>query len=793
MKKTTLSLTLGLCAVPLLGQQSDKPNILFVAFDDMNDYISPLNGYYEGKVHTPNFERLAKMGVTFTNAMTACPVSSASRLAIMTGISPERTGVLKNEWYHGIRWRNNPAIVENPVLEEYLQDNGYKTIGCGKIYHALSWWKGSHADPGVWDEYFKDATNPLPEWARPDKTFDMMEWKGKMPHDHFACGKLSVADSLTSDNMIVRYAIDKMTRESDKPIFLACGLFRPHMPWEVPAEYFDYYPIDKLKLPRHKDNDLDDAFSHGREHWHQWVLDNDLWKTYVQAYLASISFADAQLGLLLDAYEEGKFGDNTYLVVWSDHGMHMGEKQNWEKFSLWDNSLRVPFFIVTPDSALAGVRYDKPVSTLDIYPTVVEMAGLPVPGHCDGVSLKPLVDGDANFDRPSPVLSSYDFFNVKGEDGESIVGRTIVDERYRYISYSNGFEELYDEKSDPEEYRNLASKARYRKTIERCRAALQEELSNLTEKPYILDTDLGGDTDDILALQMALNYDKQKKLDLKAITTCKGTPLAVDFIRSYMKLNEVEGIPVGYAYENAVNCNQGKYLKGTLEGVIDGERVMPEVEPFDPASKSCEVSYRLMRKVLAEAKPHSVIIGSIGSLTNYALLLKSGPDDISPKAGLELVKEKVDYVCAMCGDFSNFKNVSEWNIRLDIPSARYALENTPVPTYISDWRLGESIVYPYAELVKKFGAAHPAKVAMDLRFTPPHDRFCYDPSVVLFSAERTSDVIFTLSQTGKVKVDDKGMTEFVPDTNGKIRLMDFAKWGKGNAEKWIIQALSNER
>ncbi len=444
------------------GSQKSKPNVLFITVDDMNDWIGPLAQHLP-QAQTPNLDRLAKKGVTFTNAHCASPACHPSRLANMTGVHSSRSGVTNN--YFGSKgeptWRNNPILKDTVTLSQHFRNNGYKAMGTGKIYHALQWWPGSECPAEDWDEYWPSAKKPIPEWVRPEIVPDSEAGltKGRpLGGNLFGAQPLKVSDEKTSDYKVVEWAVSQLKKKHDKPFFLACGIFRPHIPWEVPQKYFDMYPLGSFELPPHKKNDLADAFSHGREHWHQWVMKNDYWDDLVQGYLASITYSDAMLGRLLDGFEKSEYADNTVVVLWSDHGMHIGEKQNWEKFTLWEESTRVPFFFTAPGVTQAGTRCDSPVSLIDIYPTLCELTGLPTPKQCDGESLVPLLE-NVTKKRSKPVVTSHRF------NPGSVLAHSVRSERWRYITYDNGFEELYDHTNDIHEYNNLAKDPKYAKII----------------------------------------------------------------------------------------------------------------------------------------------------------------------------------------------------------------------------------------------------------------------------------------------------------------------------------------
>ena len=248
---------------------------------------------------------------------------------------------------------------------------------------------------------------------------------------------------------VVDWAIERMEEKGDQPLFLAVGLFRPHIPFEVSQRWFDLYPIEKVRLPMYLKNDLEDARPHGRIHWHQWVSQNKQWKHLMRGYLASISYVDHQVGRLLDALDSSSLKENTIVVLWTDHGFHIGEKENWEKFALWDQTTRVPLFIHAPGVSKDGVKTRYPVTLTDLYPTLCELAGLPVPKQCDGKSLVSQLRNPEKRGK-SLSLTSFQF------QGDSAPSHAVSDRRYRLIQYPDGFEELYDLEKDSHEFHNLS-------------------------------------------------------------------------------------------------------------------------------------------------------------------------------------------------------------------------------------------------------------------------------------------------------------------------------------------------
>jgi arylsulfatase A-like enzyme len=462
--------------------RAEKYNVLFIAVDDMNDYISPLDNH--PGIKTPNFDRLAKRSVTFANAHCAAPACHPSRVAMMTGVHPTTSGIYRNMFgAHGPRWRHEAPVLEHAVvLSQHFRDHGYRSVGGGKIFHTLQWTPhDSQNDPSAWDDYRGDPLDPISkDWPRPKLTPDSAA--GLQPgrplgkSQLFGATPLHVPDEKTGDHMVVDWAIDQMNAKQHKPLFLAVGLFRPHIPWEVPQKWFDLYPMAGVKLPAHLKDDLQDAHSHGREHWHKWVVQNKQWSRFMRGYLASISYVDHQLGRLLDALDKSPLAGKTIIVLWSDHGFHIGEKENWEKFALWDQTTRVPLFLHAPGISKDGAKTRQAVTLTDVYPTLCELNGLPTPKQCDGASLLPQLKGPtSNHGRLS--LTSFQFWNEKAPS------HAVSDLRYRYIKYGNGFEELYDLQDDPNEFSNLAGDPAFARIQQRLALGIPKRVADICKMP----------------------------------------------------------------------------------------------------------------------------------------------------------------------------------------------------------------------------------------------------------------------------------------------------------------------
>lgn len=358
----------------------------------------------------------------------------------MTGIRPSTSGV-----YHNPQpWRQ--ALPDAVTLPQHFMQHGYTALGAGKIYH------GSYPDPPSWDTYFPSQKKNKPNDPQP-----LNRPVNGIPRTaHFDWGPVDVEDAEMGDAQVADWVISQLRKEHDKPFFLACGIYRPHLPWYVPRKYFDQFPADDVRLPKVLANDLDDIPPLGLkiarpQGDHRKVLEHDQWQLAVQGYLASIAFADTQVGRVMDALDHSPHAKNTIVVFWTDHGWHLGEKQHWRKFALWEEATRTPLIFVVPGLTAAAQRCDRPVNLLDIYPTLVDICGLAPRKELEGVSLKPLLQSPrASWDRPS--------LTTHGRNNHA-----LRSDRYRYIRYADGTEELYDHEADPTEWKNLASEGSHSK------------------------------------------------------------------------------------------------------------------------------------------------------------------------------------------------------------------------------------------------------------------------------------------------------------------------------------------
>jgi arylsulfatase A-like enzyme len=436
-------------ALPDTGSRTvKKPNVLLIIIDDMNDGISLFGKNRPFK--TPHIETLAQRGVFFSRAYCASAACNPSRAATLTGLRPHRTGIYGNN----TDWRR--ATKGHLTLPEYFGRHGYFTAGFGKIYHHQK--NGAFNDPAAWDMFKKMDAQYMPQ----EKLNHAQEYGsrntdwGPWPRDD--------QESKTIDFKSVGYAIEALKQQpkssQSKPFFLACGIFKPHSPFFAPPTYHRRYD-DSLDLPLRRGDDWDDLPSGAAKLMgpKQWFWKGMLglerrkpgsYRNFIHAYAACCSFADTSVGRLLKALDESGQAQNTIVVLWSDHGFHLGEKDHIEKFSLWEKANHIPFVVVDPrrkDSA--GKICEQPIDMTAIFPTLIELCGLPTYDALHGRSAVDLISRPETMWK-QPALMTY------GERNHA-----VRSERWRYIRYVDGTEELYDHESDPHEWTNLVGNPSY--------------------------------------------------------------------------------------------------------------------------------------------------------------------------------------------------------------------------------------------------------------------------------------------------------------------------------------------
>ncbi len=394
---------------------------------------------------TPQMDRLARRGVLFTNAHCQAPICQPSRTSLLTGTYPFSNGVYDVEQ----NMRDAPRVKDAVTIPQYFRKHGYQVLGAGKIHHRRA------EETGSWDEF-----GPRFGWGWMGQRIGPKGVSGLPEPSIFDFGPVPFAVEEMNDMRVTDWAVARLREKPNatssgeaEPFFLAVGLVTPHLPLFTPSEIYHRFPVDSIDLPEVLPGDLDDLPPMGRKFTryfdstpmsHHNITRHGLWHKAVASYLACATFTDHCVGRLLDALDNSPHADNTVILLWSDHGFHIGEKMHWEKRSLWEESTRVPLIIVVPGTSKAGARCSRPVGLIDIYPTLVELCKLPEKGGLEGRSLVPLLQ-DPDREWSYPALTTQ----MPGN-------HSVRTERWRYIRYANGDEELYDHRADPNEFHNLA-------------------------------------------------------------------------------------------------------------------------------------------------------------------------------------------------------------------------------------------------------------------------------------------------------------------------------------------------
>ncbi|MDA0372488.1 MAG: sulfatase [Planctomycetota bacterium] len=423
---------LALGSVPVRSQD-ERPDIVFVIVDDLNDWLGCLGGHPAAV--SPHIDALAAEGMLFTQAYCNAPQCRPSRTSLNHGVLPIRTGT-----YFNLKAKNESSI-DTPTMQEFFAEQGYRVASGGKVFHG---------GPGR----FGDALLARPADPKPPRGQDRFDASGT-PDDGYA---LDVDDEAMGDHKVATWAIEQWQTPSDEPLFLSVGFFRPHRPLQVPAPWFERFPVEGIQRPAEpvEGDDWDDmpefarmlARSHAHKALHGGLSDHESMvergtvDATIRAYQASVAFVDRQIGRLIDSLADNPRGRETVVMLVSDHGWHLGEKKHWCKAAIWEQTTHIPFIVRGP-GVPAGARCTQPVSLIDVFPSLVDFAGLEKPEWLDGTSIRAQLE-DPTASRP-PVICSY------GADNTA-----VRDEHWRYIRYEDGSEELYDHRVDPDEWTNLA-------------------------------------------------------------------------------------------------------------------------------------------------------------------------------------------------------------------------------------------------------------------------------------------------------------------------------------------------
>ena len=432
------------------AHEASPRNVLFLAVDDLNCWLGCMRGHPQTR--TPNIDRLATRGVVFQNAHCQAPICGPSRASLMSGFLPSTTGIYGQIGDRDLR-EASPETSSTPFLPEWFALNGFHTMGVGKLFHQ-------HAP----EEAFAESGGREAGFGpRPAKR---IKWDREMTSTDW--GPFPETDEEMPDFRTAQWAVERLNLERDAPFFLGVGFLRPHVPWHVPKKWFDLFPPDELEMPPYRPGDQDDVPSISRE-LHalpmmpttDWAIESDEWKYIVQAYLACVAFVDAQVGTVLDALEASPHADNTVVVLWGDHGYHIGEKNRFGKHSVWEEATRTPLIVAGPGIAVGNTQ--KPAGLVDLYPTLLDLCGLPSNSANEGRSLRPLLENPDSADWQHVALTTYGRNN-----------HAIRDERYRYIRYEDGSEELYDHEDDAREWNNIATDPTNEEIKQRLAAHLPE-------------------------------------------------------------------------------------------------------------------------------------------------------------------------------------------------------------------------------------------------------------------------------------------------------------------------------
>ena len=424
------------------GWAITNPNVLFIAIDDLNDWVGCLEGHPQ--VKTPNIDALAKRGVLFSNAHCQAPICNPSRVSLLTGVLPSTSGIYDLDQPHHL----SPLLKKAHTLPAHFKANGYQVMGRGKIYH------GRYKYPEDWHD-FKTAGDARLKQFRIKAISSVPNIKVR------DFGPIDLPEEEFGDLVNARWAAEQLKQEFKKPFFMAVGIRLPHVPLYAPKRFFGRHPEAKVQLPQIIKEDLKDLppagleitrYMHTTPLNHRSVTQTGNWKNAVRAYLACTEFVDHCVGVMLKSLDESAHAKNTIIVLWSDHGWHLGEKEHWAKRSLWEESTRVPLILAGP--GIAKGTSTRAVGLIDLYPTLNALCQLPAPPQTlEGRSLITLLN-NPQAKWPHPALTTFHRND-----------HTLRTERWRYIRYANGDEELYDHAADPNEWNNLAKNPNYQKII----------------------------------------------------------------------------------------------------------------------------------------------------------------------------------------------------------------------------------------------------------------------------------------------------------------------------------------
>lgn len=469
-RRSVLALGAGALALPAVGHAQiprTAANVLFICIDDLNEWVGCLGT--QPATRTPNIDRLAEAGTLFRNAYTPVPVCKPAREAVLRGLQPSRTGVYRNEDAvpGSLRARTN--------IPRLFRKAGYRSLGGGKIFHGKFYyagldslgrrsapWAEEYGQDDDWDEFHHFDHECMPDpWPASGLDLDKFDW-GAAPAGH-----------PTPDEGLADWAVDVLKRPSAQPFFLAVGLYKPHLPWYAPQAFIDRIDENEIRMPDNPPEAMQRLHKvYDSSKLAKAIENKGLARAAIRGYLAAIAFADHQVGRIVDALRAGPHAANTHIVLWSDNGHHLGEKGQWGKHTLWEQSTHVPM-IIAPAGGTAGQRVEQCVSTIDLMRTLCAMAGIKPPADADGHDLSPLLDAPETPWR-YPAVTTSEPNSVSLRYGP-----------YRYTSYAEGGVELYDLRDDPKEWNNRADSAAYAPVAQQLEALVPRHFAEETTGPLM--------------------------------------------------------------------------------------------------------------------------------------------------------------------------------------------------------------------------------------------------------------------------------------------------------------------
>jgi iduronate 2-sulfatase len=732
------------CSTKQAEEIRQKPNILFIAVDDLRP---ELNFYGESHIKSPYMDRLAEESMVFKRAYCNIPVCGASRASLLTGARPTRFRFLD---YNASKDEDMPYAVSLPM---HFKKNGYNTISNGKVYHhrkddSLSWNEIWWPD-GNWRDYQTQENIEL----------DLLPGKNGKPYEI-----ADVEDDAYWDGRIANKGIEDLRKlkDSDGPFFLALGFVKPHLPFNAPRKYWDMYDYDNITLPPsyiQPETTPSVAFhNYGELRSYATVpesgpLSDGMARKLIHGYYATVSYVDAQIGRVLNELEDLGLADNTIVVLWGDHGYFLGEQMLWCKHSTFEKALRSPLAIKVPGKT-QGAATDAIVEFIDIYPTLCDLANLEKPEHLEGESLVPVLEG-GQIQKDYAVAK---FLNAV----------CLIEGSFFYTEWTNDegwawARMLFNHDNDPMELNNLAEKDEYQHIVTRMSKGLREKwgkdfLVPPSQVRIILDTDFGGDSDDLGALVMLHNLHNSGECKLLAVMSWSGEKYVIPAMDAVNRFYGNPDIPMGIRHKEA-HYDQWNYNKPIADAL-----------PWELTNDDVPLAVDLYREILSKQEDNSVRIVTVGPLKNIKDLLMSGSDHHSDLTGKELTEKKVEKFVIMGGGFPE-SDIYEWNFDGRMPGVTtFVLENLTVPIVFSGYEVGMPILT--GSRFNNIDPGHPLYTGYMhfSRYAPwVKDRFegsildnnSYDQTAVLYAVHGGVGVYWDKIEGGYCVTDDRGKNHWV--------------------------------